>query len=231
MSSEWVEWHKGYEPGKPLSKRLEVVQDLIRNDLDHRRPGAIRAISVCAGDGRDLIEVLATHPRGTDVKALLVDLDPTLVTAGKARASQAGLNGVRFECGDASMTNAYEGAVPADLVLACGIYGNISDSDIQGMIRRLPGLCAAGATVIWTRGRFEPDLTPAIRRWFAEAGFQEISFVAIPDTTMSVGAHRLAVPPQPFRPDVRLFTFLPREQRPSTLAKTSRQARDSSDGD
>ncbi len=27
--SEWVDWHNGYAPGSPLSKRLEVVQRLI----------------------------------------------------------------------------------------------------------------------------------------------------------------------------------------------------------
>ena len=38
-------------------------------------------------------------------------------------------------CGDASTTSAYRGAVPADLVLACGIFGNVSDEDIQRAAR------------------------------------------------------------------------------------------------
>lgn len=37
-------------------------------------------------------------------------------------------------CGDASVTSAYVGAVPADLVLLCGIFGNISDADIRATV-------------------------------------------------------------------------------------------------
>ena len=85
---------------------------------------------------------------------------------------------------------AYAGAVPADIVLACGIFGNITDDDIHNTVAHLPSLCAPNATVIWTRGTFAPDLTPTIRVWFMEAGFTELDFVAIPDTTVGVGANR-----------------------------------------
>jgi hypothetical protein len=223
MTDEWLEWHRGYEEGKPQALRLHVVQDRIREALDSRPPGPIRILSVCAGDGRDLLGVLTGHPRAHDVRARLVDLTPELVTAGRARASREGLTGVEWTQGDASNTTAYLGAVPADLVLVCGVFGNICDEDVRGTIQHLPELCARDATVIWTRGRFEPDLTPAIRTWFQEAGFTELSFVAIPDTTGSVGAHRLATDGRPFRPDVRLFTFLPYGERPSTLAKVRRE--------
>src|SRR5438105_476328 len=76
-------------------------------------------------------------------------------------------------------------------------------------------LCAPLASVVWTRGRFEPDLTPAIRRWFTEAGFAELSFVKVPDSIACVGAHRFTGVPRPFERGVRLFTFLERDRRPS----------------
>lgn len=72
--------------------------------------------------------------------------------------------------------------------------------------------------MIWTRGRFEPDLTPAIRAWFAAAGFDEIGFHAIAGSTASVGVDRLAIPPPAFRAGARLFTFLEGEARPSRRA-------------
>jgi hypothetical protein len=219
MASEWLEWHRGYDGDQPLAQRLRVVQERIREALDSRSPGVIRVISMCAGDGRDLLGVLSTHPRASDVQARLVEISPELVQAGRKQASHGGPREVKFRLGDASTMSAYAGAVPADLMLVCGVFGNITDSDIRGVIDHLPELCARDATVIWTRGTFEPDLTPTIRQWFAEAGFRELSFVTIPGTTMSVGAHRLAVPPRPFRRDVQLFTFLPYEERPSTLAK------------
>jgi hypothetical protein len=219
VADEWQEWHRGYEGDRPLAQRLRIVQNRIREALDRRPAGMIRVISLCAGDGRDLLGVLSSHPRASDVRARLVDLSPELVQAGRERVSREGLTRIDFQLGDASTTDAYAGFVPADVVLACGIFGNVTDSDIQGTIAHLPELCASGATVIWTRGRFEPDLTPTIRRWLVDAGFRELSFVAIPNSTASVGANQLGTTPQPFRPGVRLFTFLPYEKRPSTLAK------------
>jgi hypothetical protein len=212
--SEWVEWHRGYAAGSPLSKRLEVVQNLIRRALDSAAPGPIRVISLCAGDGRDLLGVLPTHPRCADVHARLVELNPEL--AERARSTAARISPViEVVTGDASWTTAYAGAVPADIVLACGIFGNITDDDIHHTAAHLSSLCAPNATVIWTRGTFTPDLTPTIRRWFTEAGFSGLDFVAVPDSTAAVGANRLMSRPHAFEPDLRLFTFLVNEDRPS----------------
>ncbi len=219
MDNEWIEWHRGYDGGQPRAQRLRVVQDRLREALDRRPSGISRVLSMCAGDGRDLLGVLTGHPRAHDVLARLVELTPELVEAGRERASREGLGGVEFTQGDASITSAYAGAVPADIVLVCGVFGNITDEDVRRTIDRLPELCANDATVIWTRGRFEPDLTPTIREWFPAAGFAEVSFVPIPGTAMTVGTHRFAGAPKPFRPEGRLFTFLPREERPSTRAE------------
>ncbi len=184
-------------------------------------------ISVCAGDGRDLLGVLGDHSRRSDVRARLVELDPELSSRARARAAEVS-GTVEVVTVDASTTNAYQGAVPADLVLMCGVFGNIADDDIHHTIDQLPALCAPGATVIWTRGTFPPDLTPAIRVWFMEAGFTEVDFVAIPGTTAGVGANRLTASPRPFEPDVRLFTFLPRADRPSarSLARSGSEVRE-----
>jgi Putative methyltransferase len=223
MANEWLKWHRAYDEDPFMGGRLHEVQGRIREVLDQRPAGPIRVISACAGDGRDLIGALVDHPRAHDVTALLVELSPDLVEVGRARASSAGFTGVKFKVADASTSNAYAGAIPADLVLFCGIFGNVSDHDVRKSIEHLPELCAAHATVIWTRGRFEPDLTPTIRRWFEESGFSERSFVTIAGSTKSVGVHFLTAPPKPFRPDVRFFTFLPPDQRPSNLAETRRK--------
>ena len=105
--SEWVEWHKGYAAGSPLSKRLEVVQRLIRGALDSAPSGPIRVISLCAGDGRDLLGVIPTHPRGADVRARLVELDPQLAERARSRAAELS-QGIAVVTGDASLTNAYD---------------------------------------------------------------------------------------------------------------------------
>ena len=126
----------------------------------------------------------------------------TNVTA--ARAAAAGLDDVEVVEADAGTTDAYAGAVPADLVLLCGIFGNVSDADIEATVWAAPSLCADRATVIWTRHRRPPDLTPTIRRWFVEAGFEDLGFDG---ESFGVGAARLTRPPDPFEPGRRLFTF------------------------
>jgi hypothetical protein len=110
---------------------------------------------------------------------------------------------------DAGTTDAYADAVPIDVLLLCGVFGNISDEDVQTTVQALPSLCALDATVIWTRHRGEPDLTPTIRRWFREAGFEEQAFDSPgPGTaSFSVGAARLVAEPRHYEAGRRLFSF------------------------
>ncbi|HKR99866.1 MAG TPA: class I SAM-dependent methyltransferase [Candidatus Dormibacteraeota bacterium] len=215
--SEWVAWHAGYEGDTPLAKRLRVVQRAIRDALDAQSPGRIHVISCCAGDGRDLLGALVEHPRASDVTARLVELDPHLIADGRQRVHASPAT-IEYIEADAAQTDCYVGAVPADLVLVCGVFGNITDSDIRNTIEHLPHLCARSAIVIWTRSRVTPDLTPQIRNWFHDAGFSELAFVAVPGTLASVGVHRLSAEPRPFERGVRLFTFLPADERPSRRA-------------
>jgi hypothetical protein len=224
MTREWRSWHRQYGRDRLLARRLAVVQRLLRQRLDRSPRGRIRLLSLCAGDGRDVVGALDSHPRARDVTGRLVELDPQLAAAARRRAARLGLRRLEVVTGDASTTTACVGAVPADIVLLCGIFGNISDADVENTVRSSPRLCARGATVLWTRGRFAPDLTPRIRRWFADAGFDELAFVPVRGTTASVGAHRFAGTPRRLRTGVRLFTFLPRRARPSTRA-ARREAR------
>ncbi len=206
-SVDWQAWHEEYdEPGSALARRLAVVQAQIRAALDRAAPGPIRVISVCAGQGHDLIGVLAEHPRRTDVNARLVELDEENVRSACHAVAAAGLDGVEVIAADASLVDAYEGAVSADLVLLCGVFGNISRADIANTIGDLPSLCAPAASVIWTRHRHPPDLTRYIREAFEGTGFGELAFEDSPP--FGVGANRLLASPRPFRDGVRLFEFV-----------------------
>jgi hypothetical protein len=207
MTRDWREWHRAYDDGdaeSPLRRRLVIVQARIRALLDRAPPGPIRVISMCAGEGRDLLGALDGHPRRGDVTGRLVELDPDLAATARAAAPA----GVEVVTGDASTTSAYVGAVPADLVLVCGVFGNIADPDIERTIATLPSLCAPGATVVWTRHRRAPDRTVDIREWFARAGFEELSFDAPDDFLFGVGVHRLVAPARRFEPAVEMFAFV-----------------------
>lgn len=120
-------------------------------------------------------------------------------------ALQHGLDAVEVVTGDASKTSVYAGMVPADLVLACGIFGNVSDSDIERTVREMPRFTKPGGTVLWTRHRKPPDMTTNIRRWFEECGFEEVGFDG---DGFGVGTHRFTGTPEPFRPDQKLFSSI-----------------------
>jgi hypothetical protein len=198
---DWARWHDRYDEDSWLSRRLVVVQERIRELLDRAAPGLIRVVSICAGQGRDLLPVVAAHPRREDVRARLVELDARNV------AAIPDVPNVEVVRGDAALLSAYEGAVPAEIVLACGVFGNIVAEDIRHTIEHLPMLCAAGGSVVWTRGPRKPDLRPAIRGWFADNGFEEEFFLVEPDA-FGVGVHRFTGEPQPLDPAVELFTFV-----------------------
>jgi hypothetical protein len=208
-SQDWQAWHAPYdEPGSPLAKRLAIVQRRIREAVDAAPPGPLRVVSMCAGQGRDLIGALRDHPRRHDLVARLVELDERNADTARAASREAGLSGIEVVTGDAGLSDAYAGAVPARLVLVCGVFGNVSETDIAHVVRRLPEYCTPGAHVLWTRHRLPPDLTPTIRGWFEQAGFEEIGFDAPEGTMMSVGANRLRAEPQPLERGVRLFDFI-----------------------
>jgi Putative methyltransferase len=213
MARDWVDWHDGYErPGSSLTKRLAAVRGRVADALDEQPAGPIRVISMCAGQGRDLLGVLPRHPRRADVRARLVELDPRLAEDARRTAREAGLSGVEVVTGDAALTSAYRDLVPADLVLVCGVFGNISDADIRRTVAVLPGICRQGGTVVWTRHREEPDLTPTIREWFGDNGFAEVGFDFEVGQDFGVGTHRLTGDSRPFEPGVRLFEFTNREE-------------------
>jgi len=204
---DWQTWHDEYDrPDSGLARRLQAVQTQIRAALDASPSGPLRVISLCAGQGRDLLEVLADHPRRDDVRARLVELDARNAALAAERVRDTGLDQVEVVTADASLTNQYSDMVPADLLLACGIFGNIVDEDIERTIDACTQLCRTGGTVIWTRHRKAPDRVPLICDWFAARGF-ELQWLSDPDAGFGVGAHRFAGEPRQLVPGLRMFTF------------------------
>jgi hypothetical protein len=206
-SSHWSQWHSAYDdPSSSLRARLAVVRLRLRDAVAGCPPGPVRLLSLCAGQAHDVAD-LAGHPRAVDVTGRLVEADPDNARRAAGAVHAAGLAGLDVATGDASTTDAWAGAVPADVVLACGIFGNVSDDDVRTTVATLPQLCARGATVVWTRHRRRPDLTPAVRGWCTEAGFVEVAFDSAGPEGFAVGTARLLAEPLPFVPGIRMFTF------------------------
>jgi hypothetical protein len=206
---DYVAWHDEYAtPGSRLHRRLQVVIDLLGEALDGSPPGPVRFVSLCAGQGHDVLSVASAHPRGADLEGRLVELDPVNAAAAAARIEELGLTRVEVRCADAGSTDAYDGAVPVDLVVACGIFGNVSIGDIERTIRTLPSLCARDAWVVWTRHPREPGVLAAIQGWFEVTGFERHALVVDDEAWFGVGLHRLTGEPAPYERDRPLFTFV-----------------------
>jgi hypothetical protein len=67
-------------------------------------------------------------------------------------------------------------------------------------------LTARGGTVVWTRGRWVPDLLPQICDWFAGRGFDEL-WVCDPAEGWGVAAPRFTGTPGPLEEGARMFAF------------------------
>jgi hypothetical protein len=210
MATGWARWHDEYDdPQSPLAARLAIVVDETRQAISRAPDGPIRLVSICAGQGRDVVAALVEHPRRADVTATMVELNAENVRFARAQTEAAGLSNVTVIQTDASLTDAYAGRVPADILLICGVFGNVSVADIQRAVHLLPQLCAPSATVIWTRychpWKGIPDQTPRIRGWFRAAGFAELSYRTT--EIHGVGANQLITTPRRFESGQRLFRF------------------------
>jgi hypothetical protein len=175
--TDWHKWHTRYDdPESSLARRLEVVLRRVSEALSApstARPA--RVLSLCSGDGRDLLPVLA-HSEAEVASALLVEQDARLAQTARATAAELGLDQVTVLVADAGETERIKSAVPVDLLLLCGIFGNIPVGEIARTVAASPAMLRPGGTVIWTRGSTEPDLRPTIRRWFVESGLRETAF-------------------------------------------------------
>lgn len=204
---DYEQWHEAYDdPASTLSWRLRTVQQLIEQTLDCTT-GPVRVLSSCAGDGRDVLEVLARRADGARASVTLLEIHPALVQRARIRAASTAAH-VAVHQVDAGNSDGYRGNVPADLVLLVGIFGNISDDDLHTTIATAPQLCRSGGTLLWSRGRDRGDLDDKVRAWFRDARFTELDYQTLDaGSRPAVGAVRYDGDPQPLVPGQHLFTF------------------------
>jgi hypothetical protein len=190
MSRDWAEWHRAYaDPTSEISQRLVVVTRAIVDVLDAAPPGPIRVLSLCAGEARDLVAAATGHPRAGDLTGCAVEISGGLASIAARQLAEAGTS-IEVRCGDAGRSVHWSDVTPVDLLVIAGIFGNITDDDIRRIVRAVPAIVRVGGTVIWTRHRRDPDITPRVRSWFDEAGCSPTAFVSPGPESFSVGVER-----------------------------------------
>ena len=104
--------------------------------------------------------------------ARLVELNPDNAATARELAAAAGLPRVEVVTADAAEPAAYAGLVPADLVLACGVFGNITGRGHPADHRALPPAVRHGRHRHLDPGPLGAGPGPADLRWFGERGFE-----------------------------------------------------------
>jgi hypothetical protein len=87
-------WQHRLGEASALSQRLRLVQCYIDAWLDERPESTLRVVSVCAGQGNDLVGVLARRPDAGRVRAELIEGDERNVAAAREGVAAAGLAGI-----------------------------------------------------------------------------------------------------------------------------------------
>lgn len=215
VSTDWRQWHECYDdPTSSLARRLATVRNEVERLLEDRRGARTQVSSICAGDGRDLLPVLATMDG--DVDAVLVEIDSELADRARAATAAMGLARVEVRTGDAGLASTLSGVPTADVFLACGVFGNITDSDLEMTIRALPAFVVPGGAVVWTRGAnlgddelsaYPGDPADLVRELFDRHGFTEETFVRPADAGFRVGVHRRSADAAQVAPPERMFSF------------------------
>jgi hypothetical protein len=217
MPKDWYEWHDLYKTEPRLQQRLEIVREFIAYSLNASSDGAIRIVSVCAGDGRDLLGTLENHPRRNDVSARLVELNPQLVERGRATIESLSLaKQIEFINGDAAIASNYVGAVPADIVIVCGVFGNLTEGELNRLLDNLSFLSKPGAFVIWTRGHSNGiPYSENVRKILRVSGLEEVNFKLTATGDMGVGLHQYKGEnlPQPKEQQLFVFSGVPSKAR------------------
>lgn len=197
MAKDWRQWHRYYDvPDSPLDQRANAVRHHLRRALAEAPDGAdgvVRMTVMCAGEGRDVLPVLAERDGSRPVRATLFELDPVLAERARTTAAELRLPGVDVRLADAGTTSSYVDLPRAHVLLACGVFGNVSVDDVRRTVATLPALLAGDGIVIWTRGLANTDRDHSldIRADLAEHGFTEMSFEPTPDGEFRVGMNRL----------------------------------------
>ena len=125
--SHWVSWHGGYEdPASNLSRRLRAVRRCCaRRSTPFPAPTwPDPVVSLCAGQGRDVIDVVAAHPPAWRCRRCWwswIRRSPPSPGPGRKPgvASHADRRGRRL------IGPLVPREVPADVVLVCGVFGNV----------------------------------------------------------------------------------------------------------
>ena len=145
---DYVAWHDAYrDPASELSVRLRHVQQGISAEFDVR-PGTVRVMSSCAGQGHDVLGVLAARPELYNrVRGTLLEINPVNAAIARERwRSMRGRTGV-LHSGHA-LVRVHDGAEAQGVSSTTVRFGSPADAEIDAYVATGEPLGCAGAFTI-----------------------------------------------------------------------------------
>jgi SAM-dependent methyltransferase len=223
----WAAWHHVYDnPQSRFSVRLRLVQAELRRLLDASPPGTpLTVVSICSGQGYDILGVLENHPRAGAVTTVLVDSSAANARAALARAERDGIPNVRTVVGDAGLADTYRDVPRADVVIVVGCWHYLDDDDLPAIGPMLTQICAPGAAVVWSEGCGPENRRPIedYERALTASGFRTVDRAASPPVNFEVYVAQLVDAPNALEVGRRFFTF--RDHRRRTVSVKALVAR------
>jgi ubiquinone/menaquinone biosynthesis C-methylase UbiE len=214
----WSGWPELAYQRPNYRERLRVVQEQLAECLDQAPHNPLRLLSICAGDGRDVIGVLQSHRRREDVEAYLVELNGQSVSEGVKNVRGSGLeNVVKFIHADATEYSTYKNLAPCDIVLICGVWGHVTANERANLIHALALFCKPSGKVIWTRKISKGEhMLKVVQSQFDEASWTLVRQSSTSDNKWAVCTYRYHGPALEVPANGRIFSFATKPERVRT---------------
>ena len=205
----WSSWHDEYaNSDSELNARKRAVQNQVAAIVEQCPPGPVTVVSICGGQGRELIGAVENHARRADVRGRIVELDPENSAFARAWARKAGLDNLEVVTGDASLSASFAGLPPVDIVVISGVFGHIDVADQKLLVSFLRQICRKGGYVVWTFFSRGEERTNSLRGIFREQEFVEESFETLSGKFgFTIARSCYAGTTVPFELDSKFFTF------------------------
>jgi hypothetical protein len=208
-SGKWSGWPQVAYRRENYQQRLRVVKVHLAECLNDAAQGPLRLVSLCAGDGRDVIDVLQSNRRRNDVGAWLVELNGQSIADGALHMKASGLEKlVNFIHADATDYLTYQTLVPCDIILLCGVWGHVPVNERALLVRALASFSKPGGSLIWTRGISRGmDRLNEIQSQFANSSWERVRLSFTPNDKWAISTHRYCGPSLELPASGRIFNF------------------------